>query len=76
MATQNGFKTSFTLLEEAKEEYKKVKELYNSMVGTLYKSILYDTIITIQKEIEKMKIKESEEDEMVEKCEVNRLFCG
>lgn len=49
------FKTKFDSLQEAEEEYNKAKDLFDLMVGSVYKSILAEQIIEIKREIDRLK---------------------
>lgn len=48
------FQVIFGSLEEAKKELSEAKAMYDSMVGTLYKSMVAQDIILIKREIERL----------------------
>lgn len=49
------FRTSFVNLEDAENEYKRAKELYDQLVGSIYKNAIGDELIKIHQEIQKLK---------------------
>jgi hypothetical protein len=48
------FQVIFDSLEEAKKEFAEAKAMYDSMVGTLYKSVVAQDIILIKREIQRL----------------------
>lgn len=48
------FKVIFDSLEEAKKEFAEAKAMYDSMVGTLYKSMVAQDIMLIEREIQRL----------------------
>lgn len=48
------FQVIFDSLEEAKKEFTEAKAMYDSMVGTLYKSVVAQDIILIKREIQRL----------------------
>lgn len=51
------FKVIFDSLEEAKKEFAEAKAMYDSMVGTLYKDMVAQDIMLIEREIQRLKNK-------------------